>query len=475
MSSSAKSAIETVIALANKITRLNVKLISKKNISLKANFTIIKRDADKDPYDIETGFQANMLNQSNDKSARALDSCQVMTDDDFEEIYSKTYKMESLDSVLVNGRMKRFFEINIKEFINIDEYIKEVQEQEEEANPEIPNFIHEGMLAQDKIVEQSIEEANEIAGEDLYNVDLINFDEINCAFYTTENVRILDNLTEVLQEVPKGIIAIKGSSMYQPYTLRVLSTVSELGLYQNIIPVTCHDNMKYSPYSFFRELVSSIFDFTVSPKLFSTNDFSTFSSFDTDNLLRDLINLKQRGMENLEDTRQKYFEVFLSLLKSIPDTLIYIENFEKADSASMFVLGLLFDNFEQMNISCIISHDKEFSLHKNNHFLLSRPYYTEITLVPASFDSIVAEGGDYYKNIKNDFFFKRIAKYAAGSILFFDYAIQYLVESEVYEFTDNSIVLKNAKTTMLPSSLKLLMQRRLNIMKDNKNLLKLLS
>lgn len=350
MSSSAKSAIETVIALANKITRLNVKLISKKNISLKANFTIIKRDADKDPYDIETGFQANMLNQSNDKSARALDSCQVMTDDDFEEIYSKTYKMESLDSVLVNGRMKRFFEINIKEFINIDEYIKEVQEQEEEANPEIPNFIHEGMLAQDKIVEQSIEEANEIAGEDLYNVDLINFDEINCAFYTTENVRILDNLTEVLQEVPKGIIAIKGSSMYQPYTLRVLSTVSELGLYQNIIPVTCHDNMKYSPYSFFRELVSSIFDFTVSPKLFSTNDFSTFSSFDTDNLLRDLINLKQRGMENLEDTRQKYFEVFLSLLKSIPDTLIYIENFEKADSASMFVLGLLFDNFEQMNI-----------------------------------------------------------------------------------------------------------------------------
>lgn len=475
MSSSAKSAIETVIALANKITRLNVKLISKKNISLKANFTIIKRDADKDPYDIETGFQANMLNQSNDKSARALDSCQVMTDDDFEEIYSKTYKMESLDSVLVNGRMKRFFEINIKEFINIDEYIKEVQEQEEGANPEIPNFIHEGMLAQDKIVEQSIEEANEIAGEDLYNVDLINFDEINCAFYTTENVRILDNLTEVLQEVPKGIIAIKGSSMYQPYTLRVLSTVSELGLYQNIIPVTCHDNMKYSPYSFFRELVSSIFDFTVSPKLFSTNDFSTFLSFDTDNLLRDLINLKQRGMENLEDTRQKYFEVFLSLLKSIPDTLIYIENFEKADSASMFVLGLLFDNFEQMNISCIISHDKEFSLHKNNHFLLSRPYYTEITLVPASFDSIVAEGGDYYKNIKNDFFFKRIAKYAAGSILFFDYAIQYLVESEVYEFTDNSIVLKNAKTTMLPSSLKLLMQRRLNIMKDNKNLLKLLS
>lgn len=475
MSSSANSAIEGVIALANMITRLNVKLISKKNIFLKANFTIMKRDADKDPYDIETGFQANMLNQSNDKSAKALESCQVTTDDDFEEFYSKTYKMESLDSALVNGRMKRFFEINIKEFINIDEFMKEAMAQEEEANPEIPNFVNEGMLAQDKITERTIEEVNEIAGEDLYNVELINFDEINCAFYTTENVKVLDNITEVLQEVPKGIIGIKGSNMYQPYTISVLSTVSQLGLYQNIIPITCHDNMKYAPYSFFRELVSSIFDFTVSQKLFGQNDFSSFSAFDSDSLIKDLINLKQRGMDNLEDTRQKYFEVFLSLLQSIPETLIYVENFEKIDSSSMFVLGLLFDHFEEMKISCILSYDKEFSLHKYNHFLLSRPYYTEITLIPTTFENIVEAGGDYYSNIKNDFFFKRISKYAAGSTLFIDYAIQYLIESEVYAFENEKIELINAKTTMIPSSLKLMMQRRLNLMKDDENSLKLLS
>lgn len=475
LSSSANSAIEGVIALANSITRLNVKLISKKNIFLKANFTIMKRDADKNPYDIETGFQANMLNQSTDKSAKALESCQVTTDDDFEEFYSKSYKMESLDSVLVNGKMKRFFEINIKEFINIDEYMKELMAEEEEANPEVPNFINEGMLAQDKIVERTIEEVNEIAGEDLYAVELINFDEINCAFYTTENVRVLDNLTEVLQEVPKGIIGIKGSNMYQPYTISVLASVNQLGLFQNIIPITCHDNMKYSPYSFFRELVSSIFNFTVSHKLFSSNDFSVFSSFDNDNLIKDLINLKQRGMDNLEDTRRKYFEVFLSLLKSIPDTLIYVENFEKIDSSSMFVLSLLFDHFEEMNISCILSYDKDFSLHKYNHFLLSRPYYTEITLIPTTFENIVAADEDYYSKIKNDFFFKRIAKYAAGSTLFIDYAIQYLIESEVYAFENNRIELVNAKTTMLPSSLKLLMQRRLNLMKDDESSLKLLS
>ena len=475
MSSSANSAIEGVIALANQITRLNVKLISKKNIFLKANFTIMKRDADKDPYAIETGFQANMLNQSNDKSAKALESCQVTTDDDFEEFYSKTYKMESLDSALVDGKMKRFFEINIKEFINIDEFMKEAMAEEEEANPEVPNFVNEGMLAQDKIVERTIEEVNEIAGEDLYAVELINFDEINCAFYTTENVKVLDNIKEVLQEVPKGIMGIRGSNMYQPYTISVLSTINQMGIYQNIIPITCHDNMKYSPYSFFRELVSSIFNFTVSQKQFGTNDFSTFASFDSNNLIKDLINLKQRGMDNLEDTRQKYFEVFLSLLQSIPETLIYVENFEKIDSSSMFVLGLLFDHFEEMKISCILSYDKEFSLHKYNHFLLSRPYYTEITLIPTTFENIVEAGGDYYSNIKNDFFFKRISKYAAGSTLFIDYAIQYLIESEVYTYENEKIELLNAKTTMIPSSLKLMMQRRLNLMKDDENSLKLLS
>lgn len=476
MSASAKTAIEAVIQLANMITRLNVKLISKKNIFLKCNFTIMKREADKNPYDIETGFQANMLKQTNDKSARALESCQVMTDDEFEEYYSSEYKMDSLDSVLFNGRMKRFFEIDIKDFIDIEEFMKELKVEEEESNPEVPNFINEGMLAQDKIAERTIEETHEIAGEELYNVELINFDEINCAFYSTENVRILENLEEVLKDVPKGIIGIKGSNLYQPYTLRLLNTINEMGTYKNIIPITCHDYMKYTPFAFFRELVSSIFNYKVSPKLSGENDFSLFSGFDTDNLIKDLIMLNQRDMENLEDTRRNYFEVFLSLLMSLPDSLIYIENYDKMDAGSMFVLNMIFEHFDDMNICFIASYSKEFSLHKQAHFLLSRPYYTEITLLPTKFENIVEANADFYEKIKSDFFFKRIAKYAAGSILFLDYAIQYLIESEVYAYTDDNLLeLINPKTTMLPSSLKLLMQRRLNLMKDDQDTLKFLS
>lgn len=475
-SSSANNAIQAVIELANMITRMNVKLLDKKNIALKCNFTLMKRDADKDPYDIDTGFGANMLNQDNDFSAKALDSCQVMTDEDFYDLYKDNYKLDAMDNVMVKGRMKRFFQINIKEFINLNEYLEEIKVAEEDNNFDIPVFVEDGLRAQDINAQRTMEEVHAIAEEAVYSVDLINFDEINCAFYASENVKTIDTVLEVLQDVPRGILALKGANRYQPYTLRLLSSVDELGIYQNVIPITCYDDMKYSPYSFFRELLLSVFDYTVSQKLFSTNDFSIFNGLDSHNLVRDLACLNQRDMVNLEDTRSEYFSVFMSLLKSIPDTLIYIENFEKIDSGSKFVLDLLFEHFDELNISYIISYDKDFSLHKESHFLLSRPYYTEIALLPTKFADIIAANESFYKNIETDFYFKRIAKYAAGSTLFLDYAIQYLIESEVYRVNEaNALEMINAKTTMIPSSLGQLIKRRLNLMKDNKDLIKFLA
>lgn len=158
---------------------------------------------------------------------------------------------------------------------------------------------------------------------------MINFEEINCSFIKTESINVLDCAVQVLQQVPKGILALKASPMYQPYTLKLLSAVDELGIYDNIIPVTCHDDMKYSPFSFFRELISAVFEYTISQKLFDTNDFTMFSSVDNSGLVRDLIKLTQRPMQNMEDTRENYCNVFLSMLQAIPNTLIYIENFEK--------------------------------------------------------------------------------------------------------------------------------------------------
>lgn len=476
MSASAKAAMTATIQLVNFITKLNVKLLKKKDIALKCNFTIMQRDADKDPYDIETGFQANMVYQGAAKEMKAIESFQVITDEDLYEYYQEQYKLEALNSTLVKGKMKRFYEVDLKEFVKINEYIQQEAEADIPTEEiEVPVFVQTAISEQEQVTKEALDEEHMISDEELYNIEMISFDEINCAFYTTENVKVLDNIVEVLNEVPKGIIAIKASNMYQPYTLKLLSTVDQMEIYNNVIPITCHDDMKYSPYSFFRDLVSAVFEYTVSQKLFDTNDFSMFSRIDSSNLVKDLVTMTQRDMQNLEDTREKYFQVFLSLLQAIPNTLIYIENFEKIDSSSMFVLEQLFEHFEELDISYLISYDKTFSLHKNAHFLLSRPYYTEITLTPTPFVDIIESDKDFYKNIMTDFYFQRIAKYACGSTLFLDFAIQYLLESGVYSYTEYSIVMVNPKTIIIPSSLGKLMKRRLNLLKDDKRTIKFLT
>lgn len=103
----------------------------------------------------------------------------------------------------------------------------------------------------------------------------------------------------------------------------------------------------------------------------------------------------------------------------------------------MYILEQLFDNFDELNISYLISYGKEYSLHKNCHFLLSRPYYTEITLKPTPFEDIIAADMAFYKNIMDDFYFQRIAKYACGSTLFLDLLFNILL-SQVFILIPNT-------------------------------------
>lgn len=477
LSASANSAIQATVELCNMITRLNVKLLKKKGVGLKCNFTIMQRDADKNPYDIDSKFHANMVYQSSSKEMKALDSFQVITDESFYDFYKDNYKMESLNSALVDGVMKRFYEMDLKPFVNIGEFLRnEAQkEQENQEDIEIPNFVQTALIDQEKITKEALDEENALTDDQIYDIEMINFEEINCAFIKTESINVLDCVVQTLQEVPRGILALKASAMYQPYTLKLLSAVEELGIYDNVIPITCHDNMKFSPYSFFRDLVSSVFEYTVSQKLFDSNDFSMFSNIDKSGLVRDLVKLSQRPMQDMGLTRENYCNVFLSLLQAIPNTLIYIENFEKIDESSLFVLEQLFDHFDELNISYLISYDKDYSLHKQSHFLLSRSYYTEVTLTPTPFEVIVGMDVDFYRNIMTDFYFQRIAKYACGSTLFLDFAIQYLLESGVYEYTEDSIVMVNPKTIIIPSGLDKLIKRRINLLKDDTEAMRFLT
>lgn len=470
--SSAATAVKTAIELLNRITAMNCKLTQKKNASIRCNMFLLKRSIDSDPNDYQSGFNISLLNQNaKTKETKILNTFQVLTDDEVSDALDAEYKVSPLNSVMINDEMVMFYEVDLREFVKV-----EYPEEEEEQEIEIPNFVQNMLVEQDKLDGQALNNLDSPGDPDaIYDIETINFDEINCEFMRTENIDVLFHILNKFQTIPKGILAIKTAELYKPYSLKVLNAAADTGKFNNIISLTCYDEMKYSPYSFFRDLVSAIFEYTVSQKLFFQNDFSMFASVDPDGLIRDLITLQQRGTDNTEDTRYVYFDIFLTLLQIIPKTLIFIEDFDKIDASSYDVLKFLFEAFEQLDISFLLTYNKDFSLHKDCHFLLSKPYYTEISLKPTPFEKMIEENKIYYRNILSNFYFQRIAKYSCGSILFIDIAIQYLIESGVYAADDDSIEMINPKTIIIPSNLDRLVARRLNLLQDDADAMKFLT
>lgn len=470
--SSVNSAIKGAIELLNSITAMNCKLSGKKDATIRCNIFLLKRNIEDDPSNISSGFNVSLINQgAKDKEQKILNTFQVLIDDRVNDSISNEYKVSPLNSVLVGDEMVMISEVDLKEFVKIE------YPEEDDDEIKIPNFVQNMLIEQDKLDGEALKSLDTSGGDPdaIYDIDTINFDEINCEFIRAENIDVTYYIRNKFQTIPKGIVAIKTPEMYKPYTLKVLNSAAETGQFNNIISLTCYEEMKYAPYSFFRELVSAIFEYTVSQKLFFQNDFSMFASVDPEGLIKDLITLQKRETENAEDARYVYFDIFLTLLQVIPKTLIYVEDFEKIDASSYDVLKYLFGAFEDLDISFLVTYDKSFSLHKDCHFLLRKPYYTEISLKPTSFEKLINDNKVYFKNVLDNFYFQRIAKYACGSSLFIDIAIQYLIESGVYAVKDDCVEMINPKTIIIPSNLDKLLARRLSLLQDDVNAMKFLT
>jgi len=472
--SSAHSAIDASIGLINKITAMNCKLSKRKNSTVRCNIFIEKKNVNDNPNELNVGVNISLLDQhtKTDKD-KILGTFQVLVDDEVHSAIENDYKVEQLNTTIIDGKAAMIYEVDVKEFIKV-EFPPEEQDNDE---IEIPNFVQNMLIEQDKIDGEALYKMNssKIENDSIYDINTINFEEIRCNFIRTENIDAVFHIMNILQENPKSIVAIKTPEMYKPYTLKILNAAAQTGKYNNIITLTCYDEMKYAPYSFFRDLVSTIFEYTISQKLFFQNDFSMFQSVDPDGLIKDLVTLQFKDDSNIEDKRYVYYDIFLTLLKIIPGTLIYIEDFEKIDKSSYDVLKFIFQNFEQVDVSFLISFDKTFSLHKDAHFLLMQPYYTEIALTSTKFETMIADNKNYYKDVLHDFYFQRVAKYSCGSGLFMDFAMQYLIESGIYQEDEDAVHMVNPKTIIIPSNLDKLLSRRINLLEDEPEVIKFLT
>lgn len=453
---SAKSAVNGAIGILDAVTELNFKLDKLKNILLNCNIAILKRNINTKPDEYKSGFDIKMINQGKDRN-KLLNGLQVITDSNIYEQVCDDFDLSTLSSAFVNGQTVMFFELNIKKYVKIPVKTEE-NEEDLQALSKLPTFSEEFPVE-----------------NDLYNVDGISFDELSVCFINTESVNVIPQVLDKLQENPKNIVAIKTGKEFAPLTGNLLTKIEKLKKFANVFRVTCNDNMKYEPYGFFREFISSICNFSVAPRNFYLNNFEIFNAIDPLNYVRSLINAKKIENSNPDEVRSLLFDIFFSIFASLPNSLLYIEDFDKIDDSSYEILQVFFEKFEEFNISYVITTGKDYSLHKNAHFLLSNRFYTNITVRPTPFKDILATNIKKYNEILKSYCIEKIAHNFKGSFLYFQQAIDYLLDSDYLTLSDDGVLtVASQDNIFIPTSLDSLITKRLKVLSKDKNAYKLL-
>lgn len=456
-SDSATSAVNGAIEILNAVTELNFKLDKLKNILLQCNIAILKRNINTKPEEYKSGFDIKMINSGKDK-IKLLGGLQVITDSLIYEQVCDNFELSTLSSAFVNGQTVMFFELQIKKYVKIPTK-KEDSDEAKQALAQLPVFEEELLSDQN----------------DLYNIDGITFDELSGNFTSTESVNIIPLVLSKIQENPRNIISIKSGKESAPITGDLLTKITKLKRFENVFNVTCYDDMKYEPYGFFKEFISNICNFSIAPKNFSLNNFDMFKTIDPSNYIGNLINSREKENSNPEEVRKVLFDIFFNIFASLSGSLIYIEDFDKIDDSSADIMQLFFEKFDDFNVTYVLTVDKKYSIHKNAHFLLSNPYFTEIIVKPSQFKDILAVDVNKYENIMQNHCLEKIAHNYKGSFLYFNQAMDYLLDSEYLGLSDGGVFTLNSQDNIfIPTSLDSLITKRLKALSKDENLYKLL-
>lgn len=447
-STSAKNAMKAAIEIQNLITDLNFKLGKLKNAYLQSKIAVLKRDIYSLPEHYTSGFDIKLIYQQK-KEFRILNNLQVITDVYIYDKVSNDYDLSALTAKFIKNEMMTFFELNLKKYIKVP-----VEKEDEET------------LAKLNLFSDDIEDFEE--KEIPQDKNAIDFNDLRCEFKKIKSLNLIPEIVEMFKEKKKRIVSIKADKHLLPRTHKMLYELEEAGLFKNVFRVSCYEEMKYKPYGFFHELISSIYTYALSPKNFSKNDFEVFAQLDSSDFVKSLINLTEREFPHPEDVRYSLFDIFYNFFTFMQNSIIYIENFEQIDDTSNEVLQLMFEKFDGLDVSYLVSTGKELSLHKKSHFLLTNPNYTEVTPKPTPFKEIIGKSVKRFENVMDSYQMIKIAQKTKGSVTYFSHAIDYLKEQKVLSVDDGKFVINNSENVMIPNDLDDLIRRRLKYFSKDK-------
>lgn len=456
---SSLNAIKAAIEIQNIITDLNQKLNKLKNTLLECRIAVLKRDIYSKPNEYKSGFDIKLI-YTNKKDLKLINSLQVITDYFVYEQVCDEFSLSSLTSNFIKNQMVMFFELNLKKYIKI----RKPKEEESEQIPPIPT---------DLFNENNTDENEE--ENKLYNVDSINFDELKCTFTSLSTIKLADEIVSLFNQNNKKIVLVKGKEKFLPSSNELPDILEKQQIFKNIFRITCYDEMKYKPYGFFQELISNIYNYTLSPKYFGNNNLEIFKEIDESGLVKDLMNFTPREFPHPEDVRYSLFDIFTNIFSAMSNSLIYIENFEKIDDTSYEILQLIFEKFKEFNVSYLIFADETFALHKNSHFLLAEDDYSEIKLKPSPIKEVIEKNIKKYSKILDSYYLKTIIQNTKGSLLYFNNAIDYLLERELLTIENDVLKAEKFENILIPQSLDELLSKRLQRLSKDKDTYKMFS
>lgn len=454
---SAKNALTSAIEILNLVTQLNHKLTKAKDAQLKCNMAILKRNAYASNDDYKSGININLLYQDLSKN-KLLHNLQLIADGSIYEIVGNEYPMNSIGMTRVKNQSLFLYEMDLENYIKIE---TEDGSEHEIGNIKVPDIIE----AQQEILEKE---------DSIYDIEGISFEEINCEFAKEYTQGLGSNIAQRLMSKNKNIIVLKGKKEYHPRTLDIIDKIKQNKIYNQVVKVTCYDDLKFKPYGLFNDLISGMNGFSTTGKLKNQNNFSTVKTFDNSGFMEDVINLNVREFPHPEDVRYGVFEALENMLAKLRKSIIIIENIEKIDDTSLELLQTIFKNYDKYELSFLIIAEKDFSLHKNAHFLLSKREYTEITLKPTPIKMLIEANARLCKNILDTFYMQKISKNTKGSQMYFMTALVHLMDLGIFTVENGSLELTKSETVVFPTTLDELIQKRLlHIKMCDENLFKM--
>jgi len=425
--SSVDKAVRTALKLITAFAGLNLNMIEQLGTSLKMDITIIQKTSDRllEHQQLESNIKMIVTNAKNKKYLKDM---QVLIDQYCRDVM-KSYKMDSLYFMDLNGASVMFYQILL------DEYIVPPNETVEEGEQlEVKKI---------KRIKKEEDSKNDLYGFKIFDINA------KCSFIKST----AESITREL-DVNKKIIGIKTNPENSIKTADLVNYYRSMDL--EVIYVACNEELCYKPWGFFEKFFKAYFKLSSTKGLIDkTLDLKPY------NTLKNILFDEPDELTSPEDARYRYMEQFVSLLRNTRRYAIIVDGFEYIDSTSLQTLELYFDKYVNVYTNFVFITDEEIPVHSKIKSLLQTFLYKEITIQKSKMDEILATTGGDVSDFIQSFYYERINESFRGSRLYFEHAIKYLIDVGVLVHFDNKLLIKNNSSFMLPSDLSALIRTRL--------------